>query len=64
MAEKTVIDEMLEKARIAQAEIENYTQEQVDALVKIIGKTIYDHRAFSRGGGRRDTLRESGQQDL
>ena len=43
MAEKTVIDEMLEKARIAQAEIENYTQEQVDALVKIIGKTIYDH---------------------
>ena len=43
MAEKTVIDEMLEKARIGQAEIENYTQEQVDALVKIIGKTIYDH---------------------
>lgn len=43
MAEKTAIDEMLEKARIAQAEIENYTQEQVDALVKIIGKTIYDH---------------------
>ena len=43
MAEKTVIDEMLEKARIAQAEIENYTQEQVDALVKIIGRTIYDH---------------------
>ena len=43
MAEKTVIDEMLEKARIAQAEIENYTPEQVDALVKLIGKTIYDH---------------------
>lgn len=43
MAEKTVIDEMLEKARAAQAEIENYTQEQVDALVKIIGRTIYDH---------------------
>ena len=43
MEEKTVIDEMLEKAKAAQAEVEKYTQEQVDRLVKIIGKTIYDN---------------------
>ena len=43
MEEKTVIDEMLEKAGAAQAEIENYTQEQVDVLVKLIGETIYDN---------------------
>ena len=32
--EFSMIDEMLEKAKKAQAEVENYTQEQVDALVK------------------------------
>lgn len=43
MEEKSIIDELVEKAKKAQAEIEGYTQEQVDALVKAIGKTIYDH---------------------
>ncbi|MCI9076718.1 MAG: aldehyde dehydrogenase family protein [Dorea sp.] len=41
--EKSIIDEMLEKARKAQAVVETYSQEQVDALVKAIGKVIYDH---------------------
>ena len=41
--EKSLIEEMLEKARKAQAEFENYTQEQVDAVVKAIGKIIYDN---------------------
>lgn len=41
--EFSMIDEMLEKAKKAQAEVENYTQEQVDALVKAIGKAIYDN---------------------
>ena len=41
--EISMIDEMLEKAKKAQAEVENYTQEQVDALVKAIGKAIYDN---------------------
>ena len=31
--EFSMIDEMLEKAKKAQAEVENYTQEQVDALL-------------------------------
>lgn len=40
---KTEIDQMLEKAKEAQRIIEKYTQEQVDLLVKTIGKTIYDN---------------------
>lgn len=36
--EFSMIDEMLEKAKKAQAEVENYTQEQVDALVKATEK--------------------------
>lgn len=43
MEERSIIDELVENAKKAQAEIESYTQEQVDALVKVIGKTIYDH---------------------
>lgn len=40
---KTNISELIEKARIAQKEIEGYTQEQVDVLVRAIGKTVYDN---------------------
>ncbi len=36
------IDNMLEKARLAQKEFENFTQEQVDKVVIAIGKAIYD----------------------
>ena len=45
MAEKSMIEVMIEKARAAQAELEGYSQEQVDALVKAMGKVIYDHAA-------------------
>lgn len=43
MAELTEVEVLLEKAKKAQAEIEQYSQEQVDQLVKIIGKTIFDN---------------------
>ncbi len=39
----SMIDEMLEKARKAQQELEQYTQEEVDLLVKTIGKTVFDN---------------------
>jgi acyl-CoA reductase-like NAD-dependent aldehyde dehydrogenase len=39
----TVIEEMVEKARIAQQKINYYNQEQTDEMVRIIGKAIYDH---------------------
>ncbi len=41
--EKTLIDEMMEKARKAEEVLENYDQQQIDALVKAIGKTIFDN---------------------
>ena len=39
------IDQMIERARVAQKEFEeNFTtQEKVDAIVKDIGKVVYDH---------------------
>lgn len=43
MAELSMIDVMLEKARAAQAELEGYSQEQVDALVKAMGKVIFEN---------------------
>lgn len=41
--ERSMIDEMLERARTAQKVVEAYSQEQIDVLVKAIGKVIYDH---------------------
>lgn len=38
-----MIDEMMAKARIAQTEYAGFSQHQVDAIVKSIGKAIYDH---------------------
>lgn len=38
-----MIKEMIEKAKAAQKQIENYTQEQVDEIVKIIAKTVFDN---------------------
>ncbi|TCO74758.1 aldehyde dehydrogenase family protein [Marinisporobacter balticus] len=43
MTHKAYIVDLMEKARIAQKEFENYTQEQVDAVVKIIAKVVYDN---------------------
>lgn len=43
MSEKTLVEKLLENAKTAQQKIEKYTQDQVDALVKAIGKTIFDN---------------------
>lgn len=37
------IAQLIEQAKVAQAVIEGYTQEQVDALVRVIGKVVYDN---------------------
>ena len=37
------VNGLVEKARVAQKQIENYTQEQVDVLVREIAKTVYDN---------------------
>jgi len=38
-----MINEMMTKARVAQAEYSKYSQQQVDAIVRAIGKAIYDN---------------------
>lgn len=43
MDNKKLIEEMVEKARVAQAELATYSQEELDAIVKVIGKTVYDN---------------------
>ena len=43
MEAKEYVENLVEKARTAQKQIENYTQEQVDALCREIAKTIYDN---------------------
>lgn len=37
------VQELIARSRAAQKKIEGYTQEQVDALVKVCGRTIYDN---------------------
>src|SRR5438874_12588931 len=39
----TQVKQLVAKARIAQATFESFTQEQVDAIVKGIGKYVYDN---------------------
>ncbi len=43
MDAKTMVEELIVNARKAQEELNNCTQEQVDAYVKAIGKVVYDH---------------------
>lgn len=43
MDNKEIILELVNKARKAQKSIENYSQDEVDKLVKIIGKVVYDN---------------------
>jgi len=43
MEAKNVILDLIEKARKAQKQIECYSQEQVDAVVKVIAKVVYDN---------------------
>ena len=38
-----MINQMMEQARIAQKAFESYNQEQVDKIVREIGKVVYDH---------------------
>jgi succinate-semialdehyde dehydrogenase len=38
-----MIDKMIAKARVAQAEYAKFSQEQVDEIVRSIGKVIYDN---------------------
>jgi succinate-semialdehyde dehydrogenase len=39
----TQVQELVNKARVAQAEFESFSQEKVDAIVKGIGKYVYDN---------------------
>lgn len=39
----TEVPELIAKARVAQAEFEKFSQEQVDAIVRDIGKYVYDN---------------------
>ncbi|MCF8068472.1 MAG: aldehyde dehydrogenase family protein [Desulfobacterales bacterium] len=43
MSETAIMKEMMEKARVAQQALEAYDQAGVDALVRAIGKAIYDN---------------------
>ncbi|MBP2628897.1 MAG: hypothetical protein H6Q68_3608 [Firmicutes bacterium] len=38
-----ILNEMMKKSRIAQQELEKYSQSQVDALLKAIAKAVYDN---------------------
>jgi len=43
MAQQQGIPELIANAKIAQQQIENFSQEQVDIIVKAIGKAVYDN---------------------
>ena len=40
---KKVVDELIARSKAAQNKIKDYSQEQVDRLVKICGRVIYDN---------------------
>lgn len=54
--EKEYLDGLFEKARKAQIEMESFSQEQTDKLVKAIGKAIYDNREILS----REAIEETG----
>lgn len=43
MSEMTYIDSLIQNAKKAQKELESFTQEQIDAMVRAMGKVIYDN---------------------
>lgn len=43
MKQDILIEDFIKKARIAQEELATYTQEELDAIVKVIAKTVYDN---------------------
>ncbi len=45
MDAKAVVQDLIDKARIAQKEFETFSQEQVDQIVREVGKVVYDNAA-------------------
>ncbi len=43
MDDKSFISELVEKAKVAQKELATYSQKEIDAIVKVIAKTVYDN---------------------
>ncbi|UUV18168.1 aldehyde dehydrogenase family protein [Fusobacteria bacterium ZRK30] len=43
MDSKNYINNMIQKAKVAQRELATYSQEELDAIVKTIGKTVYNN---------------------
>lgn len=43
MTDMELVSSLIEKARVAQREFEQYSQEQVDEVVRAIGKAVYDN---------------------
>lgn len=43
MSAKNYITDMIEKAKVSQKEFEQFNQEQVDEVVKIVAKTVFDN---------------------
>lgn len=42
-ADLNYISDLMQKSKIAQTELATYSQEEVDAIVKVIAKTVYDN---------------------
>ena len=42
MEPREYVQSYIDRARVAQAEFENYSQEQVDKAVRAIGKAVFD----------------------
>ena len=55
MSDNGTIQTLIEKSRAAQREIEHYTQEQTDAMVKAVGKIIYDNAEILSKEGEEET---------
>lgn len=51
----TMVNELVAKARIAQALYENFSQEQVDAIVRDFGKYVYDNAEAIAAGAHKET---------
>ena len=43
VADLSYISDLMQKSREAQKELATYTQDEVDAIVKVIAKTVYDN---------------------
>ncbi len=52
LSQDSQIQTLLSRARAAQATFETFSQEQVDAIVKGIGKYVYDNAEMSGADGR------------